>query len=126
MTAKVIQDEIELEKLKQFLQSNNLPSWDISLDQNLFIGYYDVHEALVASGGLEFYGNVALLRSVAVNKILRMKSFGKQIVDDLINNAKAHQIKELYLLTETAHDFFLKKGFRDTPRTAYCMVRSIS
>lgn len=144
MTTKLIQDQIALEKLQKFLQANNLPHADIRLNQNLFIGYYDDHDNLIASGGLECYGNAALLRSVAVAESLRGKSLGTQIVDDLINKAKTLHIEELYLLTETAHNFFVKKGFKTAsrkavpelitqspefshlcPSTAHCMVYKI-
>lgn len=116
MTARMIQDEIGLEKLQKFLQSNKLPYTDISLHGNMFIGYYDERENLIGTGGLEVYGNTALLRSVAVDKSARGKSFGKKIVDDLVAKAKSISLTDIYLLTETAHDFFLKKGFTDIPR----------
>lgn len=117
MTAQRIEDDMALEKLLKFLQSNNLPYTDIRLQGNLFIGYFDSQGNLKASGGLEFYGTAALLRSVAVDESWRGKSFGKKIVDDLIENARKHPVEVLYLLTETAHDFFLKKGFDDTARS---------
>jgi amino-acid N-acetyltransferase len=112
----MIQDQIALEKLQKFLQANKLPHTDIKINGNLFIGYHDDHGNLIGSGGLELYGSTALLRSVAVDESLRGKSLGKKIVEDLVEKARNLKIQSIYLLTETAHDFFLKKGFADVPR----------
>ncbi len=114
--SSIIQDQIALEKLQQFLKSNKLPAADIKLEGSLFFGYHNAAGKLVGSGGLEFYGTTALLRSIAVDEKLRGQSFGKKIVDDLTVKAKSLKIKDLYLLTETAHNYFLKKGFQDVPR----------
>lgn len=112
----MIQDQIALEKLQKFLQANKLPHTDIKINGNLFIGYHDEQGNLIGSGGLELYGNAALLRSVAVDESLRGKSFGRKIVEDLVEKARNLKIWNIYLLTETAHDFFLKKGFTDVTR----------
>ncbi len=112
----LIQDSIALEKLQRFLQSNKLPHDDIKTKGNVFIGYYDDAGNLIASGGLELYGASALLRSIAVSQHHRGKNMGKQIVDDLMQKAKDLNIRSIFLLTETAHDFFSKKGFTDISR----------
>lgn len=112
----MIQDQIALEKLQKFLQANKLPHLDISINGNLFVGYHDELGNLIGSGGLELYGNAALLRSVAVDESLRGKSLGRKIVEDLVEKARILKIENIYLLTETAHDFFLKKGFTDVTR----------
>lgn len=112
----MIQDEIALVKLQKFLQANKLPHTDIKINGNLFIGYHDEQGNLIGSGGLELYGDAALLRSIAVDESLRGKSLGKKIVEDLVAKAKNLKIKSIYLLTETAHDFFLTRGFQDVSR----------
>ncbi len=53
---------------------------------------------------------------MAVDEPLRGKSIGKKIVDDLVSRAKEHTVREVYLLTETAHDYFVKRGFSDIAR----------
>jgi amino-acid N-acetyltransferase len=116
ITPVMIQDQIALEKIQKLLQKNKLPYKDVKLDGGITIGYHGLDNTLLGSGALEFYGRFALLRSVAVEEIARGHSFGKYIVDDLLARAKAQGIKAVYLLTETAHDFFLKKGFRDVAR----------
>ena len=112
----VIKDQKSLEKLQQFLKANKLPASDLRLEQSVFVGYYDNANHLVGSSGLEFYGTTALLRSIAVDEKLRGQLLGKTIVEDIIAKAKDAKIKDLYLLTETARDYFLTKGFQDVPR----------
>ncbi len=111
----MLQDQIALEKLQKFLQINKLPHEDIAEDVTtkgrIFLGYYDDSGELIGSGGLEMYGDSALLRSVAVKETVRGQALGKKIVDDLVSQARNSKINNIFLLTETAKDFFSKKGF---------------
>jgi amino-acid N-acetyltransferase len=70
----------------------------------------------VGSGGLEFHGDKALLRSLAVSQSMRSQSLGKQIVEDLLQHVIERGKKEIYLLTTTAYFFFLKFGFAEVQR----------
>ena len=112
----LIQDASELKKLKHFLQANNLPHADLKSEGNVFIAYYNAEGNMIASGGLELYGASALLRSVAVGEHYRGKELGKQMVDDLMVKARDLKIDFIFLLTETARSFFLKRGFSDISR----------
>jgi amino-acid N-acetyltransferase len=112
----LIQDASELKKLQHFLQTNKLPYADIKTDGDVFVAYYDAKGNIIASGGLELYGASALLRSIAVDQHYRGKELGKRMVDDLIVKAKDLKIDFVFLLTETARAFFLKKGFSDVSR----------
>jgi amino-acid N-acetyltransferase len=82
----------------------------------LFLVYYNTHDVLVGSGGLEFYNNLALLRSLAVSPELRGQQVGKEIVSQLLEAAKQRGISEVYLLTQTASFFFQKMGFKPVAR----------
>ena len=115
-TSTIINDQKSLEKLQQFLKANKLPASDLKLDESIFVGYQDESKQLIGAGGLEFYGATALLRSVAVDERFRGQSLGATIVEDIIAKARDSKIKDLYLLTETAHNYFLKKGFQDVSR----------
>jgi amino-acid N-acetyltransferase len=116
VTAQVVQGEKQLQALKDFLRSNELPADDVTLHNNLFLAYYNLNDELVGSGGLEFYGDKTLLRSLAVSQQLRGQLLGKQIVHDLLEQVKARGIREIYLLTQTAYYFFLKFGFTEVLR----------
>lgn len=113
----MIQDQLGLEKLQQFLKKNKLPSQDVKLEGSLYFTYQDEHENIIGSGGLEVYGKNALLRSLAVDEHHRNKKLGVSIVNDLMAKAKSLNIENLFLLTETAREFFEKKGFQDIART---------
>lgn len=116
MEPRIVKEQQSLNDILSLLKNNKLPYEDIKLDNNLFISYRDENGKIIGSGGLEIYSSYALLRSVAVDQNERGKAYGKDIVKDLIDRAKRNSIKEVYLLTETAHDFFLKRGFKDVSR----------
>jgi amino-acid N-acetyltransferase len=111
-----VKTQKELEPLKKFLRVNQLPADDLQLKNSLLLTYYNADETLVGSGGLEYYGDTALLRSLAVSPELRGQQLGKQIVHDLLQQARTARIKEIYLLTETAFHFFQKLGFMEVNR----------
>ena len=118
ITQQFVNLDRELNSLRDFLLVNQLPADDLTLTNSLYMTYYDTTEELVGSGGLEFYGDKALLRSLAVSQRMRSQSLGKQIVEDLIQQVKLKERKEIYLLTQTAYYFFLKLGFSEVPRDA--------
>lgn len=62
------------------------------------------------------FGDAALIRSVALQKSFRGKDIGSTIVNDLVSKAKEKNIKDIFLLTDTAEDFFLRKGFKQISR----------
>jgi amino-acid N-acetyltransferase len=116
VVSQQVKTEKELEALKKFLLVNQLPAENIKLENSLLLTYYNADDVLVGSGGLEFYGDKALLRSLAVSPELRSQQHGKQIVEDLLQHARMAGIKEVYLLTETAFFFFQKFGFTEVLR----------
>lgn len=116
ITQQLVKSDRELNSLRNFLRGNQLPADDLKLADSLYLTYYDSLEELVGSGGLEFYGDKTLLRSLAVSQAIRSQSLGKQIVEDLLRQVKERGIKEIYLLTLTAYYFFLKLGFTEINR----------
>jgi amino-acid N-acetyltransferase len=68
--------------------------------------------------GLERYGSVGLLRSLAVTEQSSGRGVGTALVRALLTRARALEIETLYLLTTTAADFFPRFGFEPVPRTA--------
>ncbi len=62
---------------------------------------------------LEVFGEEAILRSLAVKKAARGVGYGWMLADNAINLARHRGVRRIYLLTETASDFFAAKhGFR--------------
>jgi len=116
MTTWPVNSPEQLQELKEFLKSCNLPYEDVDLDGNLFILYRNNFGTLVGSGGLEFHGNYCLLRSVAVAPEFRKLGHGETIAIDLITRARDKGVQGIYLLTETAEKFFDKLGFEKQQR----------
>ena len=72
---------------------------------------------LAACGGLECYGDVALLRSVAVAPCHRGRGLGREVCGRILASAKERNIRTLVLLTESVQHFFENMGFEVVPRT---------
>ncbi len=117
MEGITVQGDDMLEQLKHFLQTCGLPTADIQLDGSEFL-MYRKENAIVASGGLEFYGDKGLLRSVAVSPTMRGVGKGHQVVTDLLQLAKSRSVRHVFLLTETAPAFFKRMGFSELSRAA--------
>jgi amino-acid N-acetyltransferase len=66
---------------------------------------------LKGCGGLETYGNVGLIRSVAVAPPFQGQGLGHSIVRSLEALAAEKNLSEIYLLTETAETFFSELGY---------------
>lgn len=115
LTSKVINDAESFAAFRSLLQSANLPADDLDFNKHMLIGFYDGVNP-VATGGLEIYSQFALLRSLSVKFGIRGQSLGSSITEQLIELARVNNISSIYLLTETAHAFFLKRGFQDVPR----------
>jgi amino-acid N-acetyltransferase len=116
LTYKLIQDQNNFEVFRAQLKASGLPYEDLNYERDLLVGYYEANE-LVGTGGLEVHGQYALLRSLSVKLGIRGQSVGTTITNFLINEAKSKNLKAIFLLTETAREFFLKKGFQELSRT---------
>lgn len=69
------------------------------------------HSTLVGCAGLERYGTVGLLRSVAVRELFRGQGLGQALTERVLSQAKHEGLQQVVLLTETAQGFFPKFGF---------------
>jgi amino-acid N-acetyltransferase len=72
---------------------------------------------LACAGGLEVYGDAALLRSMVVAPDARGKGLAKRLLADLTVLAASLGISRLYLLTTTAESYFSRLGFRRVARS---------
>lgn len=110
LTYKLISNQQDFEQFKQLVADSGLPIQDLNYQKQTLISFFDKN-AFIATAGLEIYGADALLRSVAVIKERQHNGIGSLILDQLQPVLQEKKIKTLYLLTETAKDFFLKRGF---------------
>ena len=121
MKARIVNNRDSFASFRQLLAAAGLPYHDLEMNKHLLISYYE-EENLIGTGGLEIYEDYGLLRSVSVVKSHRGEKTGTRIVAHLICQAKAKKLKGLYLLTETAREFFLKTGFQVVDRSQVVAV----
>jgi amino-acid N-acetyltransferase len=71
---------------------------------------------IVGVAGLEAYGQVGLLRSVAVADSMRSRGLGRRLVENRLARAREGGLKSVFLLTSTAPDYFERLGFSRADR----------
>jgi amino-acid N-acetyltransferase len=71
---------------------------------------------VVGAAAIERYGEAGLLRSVVVAADQRGTGLGGEVVAAAEELARRHGIRDLYLLTETASDWFPRLGYEVVPR----------
>jgi amino-acid N-acetyltransferase len=99
------------------LVAEGLPASDLTeahLEHFFFTGTDGAPSALV---GLEIYGEDGLLRSLVVSSTARTQGVGSALVLYAERYAAAHQVRALYLLTNTAEGYFEHRGYRRIDRT---------
>ena len=102
--------------VKQLLSESGLPIEDITAQhlQHFFgCGSGPELEGVI---GLELYGDVALLRSLAVASSRRGTGVGSGLVAHAERHARDQGVQSLYLLTTTAETFFMRRGYARIPR----------
>jgi amino-acid N-acetyltransferase len=99
------------------LTANQLPVVDI--DKTLAHFFVATAETTIAGAiGLELYGQYGLLRSMVTQKAHRNTGVASKLVQVLTDYASSCNLTELYLLTETAKDYFIKKKFEIVERSS--------
>lgn len=110
---KAVKDD--LIEIKYLLDSYSLPTVDIEKHLPHFLVLIDGRR-IIGTIGMEVYGKVALLRSLAVNKDFQNRGYGRKLCRMLISKLKKMKVGSIYLLTETAEGFFRREGFNKTSR----------
>lgn len=83
------------------LTAGHLPEFLICLDG----------DRPIAAGGLEFFGEAILLRSLAVAAEHRRRGLAARLVAALEQRARSAGGRRIYLLTSGASDYFSGRGF---------------
>lgn len=106
----------DLPFIQAWLRQNQLPTEDIT---DVLHGLYLAvqNEQVVGIGGIERHGDDGLLRSLVITPALRHQGYGQQLCQKLIQKAQSDGLQALYLLTDTAADFFPKLGFEPIDRS---------
>ena len=76
-------------------------------------------DKLVGCGALKLYNqDVAEIRSLCVDETRKSKGVGRQIMEELLNEAEAFGLKTVFALT-TSPGFFERLGFHEVPRERF-------
>jgi amino-acid N-acetyltransferase len=106
----------DLEPIKALLTANGLPTQGVDDHWKTFLIARDADANVVACGGAEAYQFAALIRSVAVAPEYRSHGLGRRIVRQLLDRLASRGLREFYLLTTTAEEYFRKRGFKTIDR----------
>jgi amino-acid N-acetyltransferase len=103
------------ESVVNLLKAERLPADDMPAQLDNFLVAIQ-HDEVIGTAGLETYGNYGLLRSVAVRSDSRNKGVAGELLKQIETLAAAKFLKEIYLLTETAPDYFEHKNYMKITR----------
>ena len=109
--------ELDLPSVEQLLSASDLPLDGVRESFSSFIVAEEAGE-IAGAIGLEEFGSAALLRSAVVSSEHRGNGVGSRLVQQLLEQADAAGIEEVYLLTTTAEKYFPRFGFNRTARSA--------
>jgi len=107
----------ERAKIASLLEDCGLPFTDLDESRPEFLVATEDDE-LRGVIGLQNFGDVALLRSLAVAPAARNSGVGARLVDRLEGDSKTAGVRKLVLLTQTAEKFFVLRGYRSIERAA--------
>lgn len=98
------------------LNAASLPTQDLGNARPVHFWVAERDGRIEGAGGLEQYGDAALLRSVVVAPTSRGTGVGVALVEMLEEAAFAMGVSRLVLLTRTARSFFEHRGYSVIPR----------
>lgn len=107
-----------IEPVRRMLDEATLPSTDI--DNEILAHFFAARRQgeLLGVVGLEPCGADGLLRSLVVNASARGAGLGRALVSKAEAHARDLQLTTVYLLTETASDYFRRLGYMSCSRDA--------
>lgn len=110
MTEIVPARSSDLAAISALLGAEGLPTDGVADHvDTMFVARQDGRITGVA--GLELYGDGGLLRSVVVDRSYRNAGLARQLVEAIVDLARARNVPSVYLLTTTAADYFPRLGF---------------
>ena len=107
----LVASSADLGPIRALLEASGLPTSDLASAAPEFVVFRHAGQ-IVAAGALEHFGSAALLRSVVVAPDQRSRGLGRHITCELERLAQNSGVTELFLLTQTASDFFKRQGYR--------------
>lgn len=107
--------KVERQQVINLLKMAMLPVQDLPANLEGFLVAEDGGQ-VIGVAGLEVYKSYGLLRSVAVHTNYRNNHIAAQLLKAVEDGATTKGLTEIYLLTETARQYFEKKGYTVTGR----------
>jgi amino-acid N-acetyltransferase len=107
--------ELYRNNIIELLTTEKLPTSDLPGMLNNFFVAVD-NQTVTGVAGLEVYGNYGLLRSLAVNQSSRGRGIAAHLLSKIESLAANKGLEAIYLLTETAKDYFERKGYEHIAR----------
>lgn len=107
----------DLPALKALLAANALPSEDLTAQHLQHFIVLAQSGRIAGSVGIEKLGPDALLRSLAIDTMMRGEGFGKRLLQEIESHALRNDVRDLYLLTTSADNFFEHQGYQRIDRS---------
>ena len=101
----------DLDRITKLLESASLPTLGVAEHIQHFLVAENAG-TIIGVIGLEVYENTALLRSAAVSPGLQHKGIGSLLFNRNLEEARHLGVRRLILLTNTAEEYFARKGFK--------------
>ncbi|HEV8362071.1 MAG TPA: arsenic resistance N-acetyltransferase ArsN2 [Gemmatimonadaceae bacterium] len=108
----------DLAAVRSLLSAARLPL--DGLDEQFGEGYAVAESAgnVIGAEGIETYEDAGLLRSAVVHDSWRGRGIGDALTRDRLDWARSRGLREVYLLTTTAADYFPRHGFSRVDRAS--------
>lgn len=136
--------EEDVDSILILLKTNQLPISDLGQGHRMFFVAY-ASSKVIACVAIEDYKTDGILRSLAVDTDFQKQGIGQKLLTEAETWALNNGLKCLYLLTNTASDFFLKQNWQPIeranvpneiaqstefvsicPSTAICMIKTLN
>ncbi len=101
---------VERPLIKALLQNNHLPYQDLEASSVALL-IAETEGVIIGAIGYQAYDDIALLRSLVVDENYRGQSIADTLLNYLLNEGRQKGILSWYLLTDTAAQYFIRKGF---------------
>lgn len=106
---RIARNKEEREEVMTLLKEQKLPVSDIT--ENTLLYVLRDGETVIGTAGLDIFNGCTLLRSIGILKDFRGKGYGELLNSKIEQAAKEKGINCLYLVTDSAGDFFSKQGY---------------
>ncbi|AFT84992.1 arsenic resistance N-acetyltransferase ArsN2 [Paraburkholderia phenoliruptrix] len=105
----------DLAAIEALLKANELPTAGVAEHLSHFVVAVGP-SGTIACGGVEYYAEFALMRSIVVARDARGRGLGDTIIAHLLAACRTRAVRSVALLTTTAEHYFAGQGFAPVAR----------